>query len=102
MNKKYSVAYGIIALTTFCVVVILGANICLGFSKTYAEDSTCQYLRVKKNLSINYICTLGQEYTENGINFIKVTFNQPNNYFDQKNYIINEISKEIKAEKTQV
>lgn len=95
MNKKYSVAYGVIALATFCVVVILGTNICLGFSKTYAEDSTCQYLRTKKNLSIDYICTLGLEYTENGSNFIKVTFNQPNNYLDQQAYLINESSKEI-------
>jgi hypothetical protein len=97
MNRKYSVAYGVIALATFCMVAILGTNVCLGFSKTYAEDPTCQYLRTQKSLSIDYICTLGLEYTENGSSFIQATFNRPNNYFDQKNYVINEISKEITA-----
>ena len=101
MNKKYSVVYGVIALATFCVVVILGTNICLGFSKTYAEDATCQYLRNKEKISSDYICTLGQEYNENDSALIRVTFNQPNNYLDQKNYTINEVSKETKLENPQ-
>jgi len=96
MNRKYSVAYEVIALATFCVVAILGTNVCLGFSKTYTEDANCQLIRQRYNLSADYVCTLSQEYSENGSSFIQVTFNQPNNYFNQKNYTINEISKEIK------
>lgn len=95
MKNKNNIIYGVIALAVFLVVAGFGTQVCLGFSKTYTEDATCQYLRDKEKISSDYICTLGQEYTEKGKTFMNVSFNQPSNYFNQKNYVIDVLSKGI-------
>jgi hypothetical protein len=96
MKNKYSIIYGVIALTVF-LVVVLGTQVCLGFSKTYAEDSLCVNLRKSENITSEYTCTIGQSYTENGSDFIHVTFSRSYSYFDQKVYLVNEQSKEAIA-----
>jgi len=95
MKNKNNIIYGSIALTVFLVVIAMGTQVCLGFSKTYTEDATCQYLRTEQNISMAYTCTLGQEYDESGIAVVHVRFNLASSYFDQKSFTFNEITKEI-------
>ena len=101
MKNKNNIFYGVVALAVFLIVVTLGAQVCLGFNKTYAEDPTCQYLRSKQNVAADYTCALGQEYTENGRTLVRVTFNLASSYFDQKSYTFNEVTKETKIERPQ-
>lgn len=99
MNMKDKKSSIFRVITILSIVFAVTTAMVFGYyiyNKAFGENEYCQSLRKQKNISLDYNCTLGDEYIENGKTYIYIKIERPNkNFIDYSRYTMEKESKKI-------